>query len=86
MPSTAETLFARAREDTVARAVVEATLTEIAYHLTNLVIALDPERVALGGGLMAADDLICRASATTWRGSSRSPRRLSRRASCMRPR
>jgi len=47
VPSTAETLFARAREDTVARAVVEATLTEIAYHLTNLVIALDPERVAL---------------------------------------
>jgi len=40
VPSTAETLFARAREDTVARAVVEATLTEIAYHLTNLVIAL----------------------------------------------
>lgn len=58
VPSTAQQLFARAREDAMARAVVEATLTEIAYHLTNLAIALDPERVAMGGGLMEAGDLI----------------------------
>jgi len=58
VPYTAQQLFARAREDAVARAIVEATLTEIAYHLTNLAIALDPERLAIGGGLMAAGDLI----------------------------
>lgn len=57
-PYTAERVFARAREDVAARAFVEATVTEIAYHLTNLTIALDPERVAVGGGLMASKDLI----------------------------
>jgi glucokinase len=34
------------------------TLGEIAFHLTNLTIALDPERVVIGGGLIRARDII----------------------------
>lgn len=44
--------------DLEARAFVEVTLTEIAFHLTNLTIALDPERVVIGGGLMRSKALI----------------------------
>jgi glucokinase len=44
--------------DGEARAFVEATLTEIAFHLTNLTIALDPEVVVIGGGLMRSKALI----------------------------
>lgn len=41
-----------------ARAFVEATLTEIAFHLTNMTIAIDPELVVIGGGLMRSKALI----------------------------
>jgi glucokinase len=44
--------------DGEARAFVEATLTEVAFHVTNLTIALDPEVVVLGGGLMRSKALI----------------------------
>ena len=51
-------IFQRAQSDPLARSFVEATLTEIAYHLTNLTIALDPEHIAIGGGLMRSKNLI----------------------------
>jgi glucokinase len=56
--STARELFQLARSNAEARAFVEATLTELAFHVTNLTIALDPERIAIGGGLMASQDII----------------------------
>lgn len=59
--ATVEEIFRRATAaplDPEACAFVEATLTEIAFHLTNLTIALDPERVVIGGGLMRSKALI----------------------------
>jgi glucokinase len=49
---------ATAPPDPEACAFVEATLTEIAFHLTNMTIVLDPERVVIGGGLMRSKALI----------------------------
>lgn len=57
-PLTARDVFARAPHDAEARAFIEETLEEIQFHLTTLAIALDPERIAIGGGLMAAHALI----------------------------
>jgi glucokinase len=57
-PLTTEDLFQRARSDVLARAFVEEILTEVAFHVTNLVIALDPERIVVGGGMMRSKDLI----------------------------
>jgi glucokinase len=37
---------------------LDETIGEIAFHLTNLTIALDPERVVIGGGLIRAHDII----------------------------
>jgi glucokinase len=37
---------------------LDETLAELTMHLANVAIALDPERVAVGGGLMARGDLI----------------------------
>jgi glucokinase len=59
--ATVEEIFRKATVaplDPEARAFVEATLTEIAFHLTNMTIALDPERVVIGGGLMRSKALI----------------------------
>ncbi|HEY4385941.1 MAG TPA: ROK family protein [Ktedonobacteraceae bacterium] len=56
--TTAREIFQRAQTDAEARAFVEATLTELTFHVTNLTIALDPERIVIGGGLMASKELI----------------------------
>ena len=56
--STAREVFQRALDDVQASAFVEATLTELAFHVTNLTIALDPERVVIGGGLMTSKEII----------------------------
>jgi glucokinase len=56
--STAKEIFQRARDDAQACTFVEATLAELAFHVTNLTIALDPERVVIGGGLMASQEVI----------------------------
>jgi predicted NBD/HSP70 family sugar kinase len=37
---------------------IAATLSELGMHVANLAIALDPARIAIGGGLMAHDDVI----------------------------
>jgi glucokinase len=57
-PSTAKEIFQLASSNPEARAFVDATLTEIAFHVTNLTIALDPERIVLGGGLMHSKELV----------------------------
>ncbi|KYP80262.1 ROK family protein [Ferroacidibacillus organovorans] len=51
-------LFRKAQFDMGAKRWVEETLQEIAFHLTNVMIAWDPGVVAFGGGLMGAGDLI----------------------------
>jgi glucokinase len=47
--------FARAD---LPRGFIPDTLAELTAHLANLAIALDPARIALGGGLMAHGDVI----------------------------
>jgi predicted NBD/HSP70 family sugar kinase len=45
-------LFAREQTDLRARRLCAQFLDELAYHLVNLTIALDPSRVVVGGGLV----------------------------------
>jgi glucokinase len=46
-------LFARAADgDPDARALVDETLDELAVHVANLAVLVDPARIAVGGGLM----------------------------------
>src|SRR5437868_7771207 len=56
--STAE-LFAH--PDIRARFLVDETLAELATHVANLAILIDPARVAVGGGLMSSGDVILHA-------------------------
>jgi glucokinase len=57
-PSTAKEIFQLASSNLEAQAFVDATLTEIAFHVTNLAIALDPESIVVGGGLMRSKELV----------------------------
>jgi len=57
-PLTARDVFEQANSDLEARGLVEETLGEMVFQVTNLAIALDPERIAVGGGLMASGALI----------------------------
>jgi glucokinase len=51
--------FARSAEgDAEARRFVDERLRELAFHVCNLCIALDPARVAVGGGMIAAEAVI----------------------------
>jgi glucokinase len=45
-------LFARADADPDAAAVRDAFVAELCFHVVNLTIALDPQRVVFGGGLV----------------------------------
>jgi glucokinase len=40
--------------DAGAQAVVDAALTELAFHVVNLATAIDPQRVTVGGGLVGS--------------------------------
>jgi len=40
--------------DPAACAVVDGVLTELAFHVVNLTIAIDPQRVVVGGGLVGS--------------------------------
>lgn len=55
---TARELFQRARTDDLYRDYAESILQELAFHITNILIAWDPESVVFGGGLIGASDLI----------------------------
>ena len=48
----AEALFARAATDPAADRMVLAFLDELAHHVVNLAIAIDPARIAVGGGMV----------------------------------
>ena len=47
-----------ARSDIGARLLVDEMLTELATHIANLAILIDPARIAVGGGLMSSGDVI----------------------------
>ncbi|HEX9339531.1 MAG TPA: ROK family protein [Pseudonocardiaceae bacterium] len=57
-PSTAAELFTLADRDPAARALLAEALDELAVHVANLAIAIDPARIAVGGGLMASADVL----------------------------
>jgi len=44
--------------DPAVGALVDATLDELAVHVANLAIAVDPARIAVGGGLMSSADRV----------------------------
>ena len=60
-PVSAAAMFAHS--DTRARFFVDETLAELATHVANLAILIDPARIAVGGGLMSSGDVILRALA-----------------------
>jgi glucokinase len=57
-PLSAADVFARADTDIDARMLVDETLGELAVHIANLAVLLDPARIAVGGGMMGAADLV----------------------------
>lgn len=57
-PLTAADVLARADTDLDARMLVDETLGELAVHVANLAVLLDPARIAVGGGLMGASELV----------------------------
>jgi glucokinase len=52
-----------AHTDLRARFLVDEALAELATHVANLAILIDPARIAVGGGLMSSADVILRALA-----------------------
>src|SRR5437879_4277296 len=52
-----------AHPDMRARFLVDETLAELATHVANLAILIDPARITVGGGLMSSGDVILRALA-----------------------
>ncbi|MBE1578078.1 ROK family protein [Amycolatopsis roodepoortensis] len=57
-PVTAGELFGLARENAQAKELVGAALDELSMHVANLAIALDPQRIAVGGGLVRSADIL----------------------------
>jgi glucokinase len=57
--ATAAEVFDRARDgDADAQTLVADALDHLAVHVANLAIAIDPARIAVGGGLMHHHDLV----------------------------
>ncbi len=51
-------VFERAIADPVYEKVLEEFLRELCYHLVNLTIAVDPERIAVGGGMVRSWEVL----------------------------
>jgi len=60
-PVSAAEVFARAERDPRARALVEETLAELAVHVANWAVLVDPARIAVGGGLMGSREVVLEA-------------------------
>jgi glucokinase len=54
----AAAVFAAAPDDPALGRLLGDFLDELAFHMVNLTIALDPERIAVGGGMVRSWDLI----------------------------
>jgi glucokinase len=50
-----------AHTDVRTRFLVDEALAELATHVANLAILIDPARIAVGGGLMSSGEVILRA-------------------------
>ncbi len=57
-PVTAGELFGLAKENAQAKELVRAALDELSMHVANLAISLDPQRIAVGGGLVRSADVL----------------------------
>jgi glucokinase len=57
-PLTAAELFALAEHDDVARELMNSALDELAVHIANLAITVDPARIAVGGGFTRSADVV----------------------------
>ncbi len=55
-PLTAAGVFQAAHRDPALAGLLEATISELGYHLVNLAICLNPVRIAAGGGLVRSWD------------------------------
>ena len=51
---TAADVFARERDEPILAALVEDFIAQLGLHLVNLAVALDPSRIAVGGGIVRA--------------------------------
>lgn len=49
-------VFAREGEDPRLAALIETFVAELGFHLVNLAVAVDPSRIAVGGGLVRSWD------------------------------
>ena len=57
-PMRAAEVFAAASEDAVLAAVLDELVAELCLHVTNLAIAVDAERIAVGGGMVRSWELL----------------------------
>jgi glucokinase len=57
-PTTAAELFTLARTDPAARDLLAGALDELAVHVANLAITVDPARIAVGGGFTGSADVL----------------------------
>lgn len=57
-PASVAEAFAIAEDDVVVRGVLDDALELLVTHLANLAVALDPQRVVLGGGVLRQADAI----------------------------
>jgi glucokinase len=57
-PVTAGELFALAPDNAAAKELVTAALDEMSMHVANLAIAIDPQRIAVGGGLVRSAEVL----------------------------
>ncbi|HEX3785375.1 MAG TPA: ROK family protein [Pseudonocardiaceae bacterium] len=57
-PTTAAELFARAEHDEAAQVLMTEALDELAVHVANLAIAIDPARIAVGGGFTRSAEVV----------------------------
>jgi glucokinase len=55
---TAAAFFDAVTRDAALAGVLDEFLTELCFHLVNLAIAVDPQRIAVGGGLVRSWELI----------------------------
>jgi glucokinase len=68
-PVSAAEVFALAETEPAVHTLVEETLAELAVHLANWCVLLDPARVAVGGGLMRSADRVLDALARRLRSA-----------------
>jgi glucokinase len=68
-PVSAAEVFALAETEPAVHTLVEETLAELAVHVANWCVLLDPARVAVGGGLMRSADRVLDALARRLRSA-----------------